>query len=45
MRTILDSILHPADLKKLSYLQLEQLAVELREELIESVTSTGGHLA
>jgi len=45
MKRILDSINQPEDVRKLSYPQLEQLAAEVRDELITSVTSTGGHLA
>ena len=35
----------PADLKKLNDEQLQVLAAEIREELIETVSKTGGHLA
>lgn len=35
----------PSDLKKLSLRELEQLAQELREEIIGVVSRTGGHLA
>src|SRR3989304_5013378 len=45
MKCILDSINQPEDVRKLDYPQLEQLAAEVRDELITSVTSTGGHLA
>src|SRR3989337_2844649 len=45
MKCILDSINQPEDVRKLGYPQLEQLAAEVRDELITSVTSTGGHLA
>lgn len=41
----LDTVESPADLKKLSWPQLEQLAAEIREELVETVSRTGGHLA
>ncbi len=40
----LDSIHSPADLKKLSVPQLEQLAQEIRERLIVTLSKTGGHL-
>ncbi|MBJ41098.1 MAG: 1-deoxy-D-xylulose-5-phosphate synthase, partial [Gammaproteobacteria bacterium] len=43
--TLLDKIIYPSDLKKLDYGQLQTLAKELREFLIESVSKTGGHLA
>lgn len=42
---ILDSIDSPADVKSLSGPQLEQLAEEIREELVRTVSVTGGHLA
>ena len=42
---LLDTINDPADLRKLERKQLPQLAQELREFLIESVSKTGGHLS
>ena len=45
MSRILGKIDNPADLKGLTYLQLEQLAAELRQGIVSTVTSTGGHLA
>ncbi|MEN8107479.1 MAG: 1-deoxy-D-xylulose-5-phosphate synthase [Pseudomonadota bacterium] len=42
---ILDTIDSPTDLRGLGDSKLQQLAVELREFLIESVATTGGHLA
>ena len=45
MPKILDTIDSPADLKGLSPEALEQLAAELRLEIISTVTTTGGHLA
>jgi 1-deoxy-D-xylulose-5-phosphate synthase len=42
---LLDSINSPVDLKKLSVEQLETLAVEIRETIIQTVSQTGGHLA
>ncbi|MCE5204352.1 MAG: 1-deoxy-D-xylulose-5-phosphate synthase [Actinomycetia bacterium] len=42
---ILDSIDSPADLKALDGPSLEQLAAEIRETLITTVSQTGGHLA
>ncbi len=45
MPKILDSINCPADLKGLSTAELEDLAAELRQEIITTVTNTGGHLA
>jgi len=45
MPRLLDRIDDPADLKKLNSQELQQLATELREELVTTVTTTGGHLA
>lgn len=42
---LLDSIDSPVDLRKLTQKQLEQVAAELRQEIIETVSETGGHLA
>jgi 1-deoxy-D-xylulose-5-phosphate synthase len=42
--TLLESINGPEDLKELSQDQLSVLASEIRDELIETVTRTGGHL-
>ncbi|MGA9564253.1 MAG: 1-deoxy-D-xylulose-5-phosphate synthase [Candidatus Korobacteraceae bacterium] len=44
MSRILDQIDSPADVKRLSISQLEQLAAEIREELITVLARTGGHL-
>ncbi|APT92404.1 1-deoxy-D-xylulose-5-phosphate synthase [Corynebacterium phocae] len=41
---ILDTVSSPSDLKKLSEQQLEQLAGEIRQFLIDQVSVTGGHL-
>ncbi len=41
---ILPSIESPADLRSLSYEQLDQLSREVRDFIIASVTKTGGHL-
>lgn len=41
----LDKINSPADVKKLSVSQLEQLAKEIRQLLISVISHTGGHLA
>ena len=41
---LLDTVVVPADLRKLSDEQLPQLAEELRAELIDAVSVTGGHL-
>lgn len=42
---ILDKINSPADIKRLSELQLQVLAREIREEIIKVVSKNGGHLA
>jgi 1-deoxy-D-xylulose-5-phosphate synthase len=42
---LLDSIDSPADLKGLSLHELEGLAEEIRQKIIETVSRTGGHLA
>jgi 1-deoxy-D-xylulose-5-phosphate synthase len=42
---ILDSIGSPADLRKLPESQLEPLAAEIREFLLESLSKCGGHFA
>ena len=44
MARILDTINSPADVKRLSLPELEQLAAEIREELITVLSRTGGHL-
>jgi len=41
---LLDDIHDPADLRRLSHEQLDQLATEIRSFIVESVTTTGGHL-
>jgi 1-deoxy-D-xylulose-5-phosphate synthase len=43
--SLLESIDSPADVRKLNSLQLKELARQLREFLLESVSSTGGHLS
>ena len=45
MPRLLDRVDSPADLKKLTQSELGQLAIELRQELVTTVTTTGGHLA
>ncbi len=42
---LLDRINSPADLKDLSLHELEGLADEIRQKIIETVSKTGGHLA
>jgi 1-deoxy-D-xylulose-5-phosphate synthase len=41
---LLESIHSPADLKRLDYAQMGELAEEIRAFLIESLAKTGGHL-
>ena len=42
---LIEKIKNPADIKKLSITELKDLAVELREIIIETVATNGGHLA
>lgn len=42
---ILDEIENPKDLKKLNIKEKEELAKEIRKEIINTVSKTGGHLA
>jgi len=42
---LLDRIDNPVDLKALTQGELEQLASEIREELVTTVSANGGHLA
>ena len=44
MGTLLESIHSPADLKLLSLAQMTELAEEIREFLIQTLSKTGGHL-
>ena len=41
---LLDRVSHPTDLRNLSVDQLRQVADELRAELVDAVSVTGGHL-
>lgn len=43
--SLLESIDSPADVRKLNTLQLKELARQLREFLLDCVSSTGGHLS
>jgi 1-deoxy-D-xylulose-5-phosphate synthase len=45
MEKVLSRIDSPADLKRLTITELEQLAAEVRQFLLETVSETGGHLA
>ena len=42
--SLLDQVNYPSDLRKLKEEQLKQLVKELREELVDVVSTTGGHL-
>jgi 1-deoxy-D-xylulose-5-phosphate synthase len=42
---MLESILHPRQLRQLSLDQLEELAQEIRETIVKTVSKNGGHLA
>ncbi|AGF49080.1 1-deoxy-D-xylulose-5-phosphate synthase [Candidatus Kinetoplastidibacterium galati] len=42
---LLDSISSPCDLKKFNIIELKKLAKELRQEILELVSKTGGHLS
>jgi 1-deoxy-D-xylulose-5-phosphate synthase len=42
---LLPSINSPADVRKLSRLELKQLATELRDYVLNSISQTGGHLS
>ena len=44
LRPLLDRVSRPADLRSMADSELEQLAGEVRAELIEAVSQTGGHL-
>ena len=41
---LLDKVTYPDDLKKIDDKDLPQLATELRAEMIDAVSRTGGHL-
>ena len=41
---LLESINSPADLRRLSYQQLDRLAEEIRQFVVQAVSVTGGHL-
>ena len=43
--TLLETIQSPADVRRLSRLELRQLADELRDFVVQSVAQTGGHLS
>ncbi|HKW55394.1 MAG TPA: 1-deoxy-D-xylulose-5-phosphate synthase N-terminal domain-containing protein, partial [Stellaceae bacterium] len=41
---LLDGVVLPEDLRRLAAGDLPQLAAELRQELVDAVSVTGGHL-
>lgn len=43
--SLLKSIASPADVRRLSRTELKQLAIELRDFVLQSVSQTGGHLS
>jgi len=45
MNKLLDQINSPADVKRLSVPELKELAEEIRQFILDSVSKTGGHLA
>lgn len=45
MTTILDTITHPQELKKLSHDKLKALAQEIRVRIMDVLSETGGHLS
>lgn len=45
MDNILDKVNNPEDLRKLNLKEKEQLATEIRQKVINTVSITGGHLA
>jgi 1-deoxy-D-xylulose-5-phosphate synthase len=44
-QNILQTINSPEDLRQLNLTEIEQLAADIREEIIKTVSKTGGHLA
>ncbi|MCL4514124.1 MAG: 1-deoxy-D-xylulose-5-phosphate synthase, partial [Firmicutes bacterium] len=45
MSSLLETINEPADLKKLNQSQLEELAREIRQVIVQTLAQNGGHLA
>ena len=45
MNNILDRITGPKDVKKLSFKELSELAMEIRRLILDTVSKTGGHLS
>lgn len=44
-KSFVDAQVTPADIKRMSALQLQALAADIRQQLIECISKTGGHLA
>ncbi|NOQ67684.1 MAG: 1-deoxy-D-xylulose-5-phosphate synthase, partial [Desulfobacterales bacterium] len=44
-QNILQTINSPEDLRQLNLIEIEQLAADIREEIIKTVSKAGGHLA
>jgi 1-deoxy-D-xylulose-5-phosphate synthase len=44
-KNLLHTINSPEDVRRLSFAQLDRLAADIREEIVETVSRTGGHLA
>ena len=44
MTPLLDSIAKPSDMKRFTVEELKQLSYELRWDVLNSVSKTGGHL-
>ena len=42
---LLDGVRTPADLRELSREQVERIPAELRGEILDQISQTGGHLA
>ena len=45
MQRLIDNIKDPADLRKLNVTDLSKVAAEARDEMLKTVSKTGGHLA
>ena len=45
MSKLLEQINSPADIKRLSVPELKELAADIRQFILDSVSKTGGHLA
>ena len=41
---LLDTVKTPADIRSFSLTELKELAGDVREEMIDAVSTTGGHL-